>query len=577
MSTDTTSIETPAIGSDNRAIYSPTMSADEAYKAYQDSGDLPGYQQWAQQASSNPATATPPQVVNNPNPQPATLASLAADQKRNPNNKLLNPTTPVPAAPPVAAPVAALPAAKPVAPKAATGSAGSNPYRTELKEDEGIRADQAKNLQTYADSLQANKELLLGKDVVIPSTTPGVPDQVVHSGGAIDEGIKQTKVAQANDWAAQSQIEAISRKAESEANLRGIEIDKQAAEQRAADAHPQNWYQKAGTAKSIGAAIAIGAGAFAAAMPHTNTKQNFALDIINKAVDDDAAQSKLKSEDAWKAIQFNVSEDHRKYVKDQFVLNRMNEAKLTNWNHAMAQIADARQATNDKVAASNLDQLSLQVKEKINDLQMQNAAQRRDVGVKEMAAGVAGAARVQEIRTFRDQRTQDYISKFQMSPEQAQQMAENDTSRKYGGPSTQAASTDITPTRAQALKGTAGAEFGQGLSELQPLYDEVAKNNPLFGITPNSNDSNAVRTRDQLNARIIAAWHAASPGIRSPELIKETTKPFLITSLDNKETIAKKQVAFTKALNDQHMLQGKPTPTTNVPDEASGITPVESE
>lgn len=175
------------------------------------------------------------------------------------------------------------------------------------------------------------------------------------------------------------------------ADQRAQSRQQQMAELRAAHVDPNHWFKERGTVGSILAAISVAAGAFAAAVPHTGSNQNFALGIINKSIEQDIDAQKDDIENKWKALNFQGSEDDKAYAHDQFVYNQKLQAHQKGLDHANALVGQIRTSTNNQVAISELDKLGTDIQRKEIELRGKDSEQMYNVK-KEIEAKAAAAA-----------------------------------------------------------------------------------------------------------------------------------------------------------------------------------------
>ena len=186
------------------------------------------------------------------------------------------------------------------------------------------------------------------------------------------------------------------------ADQRSKQLDQQAGEVRAMKVDPNHWFKEAGTAGSILAALSIGAGAFAAAMPGTTNHENAALTIIGKAIDRDVAAQESNINSAWKGLNFQGDQDEKDYVRGEHKINAMQEAKATDYNHAIALATNIRNSTNNQVAIKGLDNTILGLKGQVVDLQKDQELRMATVLQKQLSASAAAAAYARGLPTSKE-------------------------------------------------------------------------------------------------------------------------------------------------------------------------------
>lgn len=269
----------------------------------------------------------------------------------------------------------ASPPAKP-SPAPSAGQAGSKPAgpsleRQFLADEDRIREERSRILAGQEESVRKQQDIL--------RTGEGLATDMLKQAG-IDDAIHEAELNQ------------LQSKALHDANTRDIEIQRQAELLRKEKVDPKHWYKETGTAGSILAAIAIGAGAFAAAMPHTGSHENHALSIINKAIDRDIAAQQDDLDRKWKDLNWQGQESDKQFVRDNWMVNQKNELKRTAYSNALAMVAQVRTSTNNQVAAQQLDGLATELAQKREDLKEESAKQRFSVSVLERQQQAAAAA-----------------------------------------------------------------------------------------------------------------------------------------------------------------------------------------
>lgn len=428
----------------------------------------------------------------------------------------------------------AVPGAKPSTPKVTPKS----PERIELETDEGIRKEKAQNLTSQQDTLARQRELLqVGEQAA----------QAAQAKANSDYDIKQIE------------NEQLGQVVDQQMKARQAAQDQEAAQVRAAKVDPRHWFKEKGTAGSILAAISMAAGAFAAAMPHTGSHENFALNIINKAVDQDIDAQKEDIANKWKSLNYKGDENQKAYVRDQYMMNQKRELAIKGYDHALALVGQQRATTNNDVAALDLDKLSQGIQDKKLDLQMEQAAHAKTVAVGERAraaaAGVSNPNSAANLEKAYNLYVTDAMKEQQKNPKAGAILSKEDWFKTRQG------------SGAPARAAESGKEVEEGLASLGKKYDAVSANNPVFSVLPNSPDAMAVRQREQLNSDIIATVHAASRGLRDPHIIEQTTKPFLITPYDNAASVAQKKAALAQFVIEHKKTDAKDAPS--LPEETS--------
>lgn len=280
-----------------------------------------------------------------------------------------------------------LPQPKPVAPQI-------SPQRQAFNEEDVVRQHRQETLNAQEESVRKQQEILRQGETLAQD---------------------QLKKANMADLFSAQQIKDLNQSAMKNAQIRDQELDKQAQIMYNSKVDPEHWFKEKGTAGSILAAIAIGAGAFAAAMPHTGNHENQALGIINQAIDRDVEAQKELLDRRWKMLNFQGSENEKKFVKDQWMINQMNEARRMDMNSAMQLVAQTRMSTNNQSAIQGMDAIAAGIQQQKDDLKVESIRQRLQVSLQEHAAAAAAA----NANPFSVQNTQKAYMKYRADAEKA--------------------------------------------------------------------------------------------------------------------------------------------------------------
>lgn len=212
---------------------------------------------------------------------------------------------------------------------------------------------------------------------------------ILKSGQETADKMRQTN--ELEQQLKQLEIDRTQRHMKQDADERDRQLEQQYQDVRNQKVDPNHWFKKNGTAGNILAAIAIGAGAFAAAMPHTTNHENQALGIINDAVNRDVDAQRGEIEQKWKDLNWKGDKNDKAYVRDQFTLNKMNEAKLQTLSHANALIDERLRSTNNSSAIAGMQGLKTQVQLERSKVIDDMAQHRLQVALKERAQAAAAA------------------------------------------------------------------------------------------------------------------------------------------------------------------------------------------
>lgn len=131
--------------------------------------------------------------------------------------------------------------------------------------------------------------------------------------------------------------------------------------------------------RKIGAAIAVALGSFGASLSHG---PNYALSIINKAIDDD-----VSAQQANLAKTRDVAHDKQAKLeglqnKDEHLLDKATQYKMQAYADARQNIADMANSTTDQEKKAKLDQLSAGLDTQAAQVGHQYAVERADLGIK---------------------------------------------------------------------------------------------------------------------------------------------------------------------------------------------------
>ena len=277
---------------------------------------------------------------------------------------------------------------------AASGGVRTGP--APLSIDEQWLVDSGKVSQSDIDIWHAQgktsdeiEDIYLGKRMPTTNAGPGAENAGARYGGVIERTAELEKIRQAQDEASAAQIQLQSQHALNDATESASKRVAEAQELRNEKPDPQHWFKERGTAGSILAAIAMGAGAFGAAITHS---PNFAMDIINKSIDRDIDAQTADLDNKWKALNFKGSEDDKKFVKEQWMINQKNNARLVAWDHATALIDQTWINAGAQAKAVGYQAMKTEAELHVNAIKQGMIDQRHLVLVKEAAAKAAAGA-----------------------------------------------------------------------------------------------------------------------------------------------------------------------------------------
>ena len=292
---------------------------------------------------------------------------------------------PAPALPgaPVSAPVVVRPpsGAPDSSPKARStmgggGGGSSGPKKLDathqyLQDSTGIMNQENANLDAQAQALQGTQDYIHRRE---------------------DQAYDMGKKAEIDRFSAGITERTLWQKAQYYAHQKQIADEKELQLLRQEKPDPNHWFKEKGTAGSILAAISIGAGAFAAAMPHTNNNQNQAMKIIGDAIDRDVDAQKDDMEKRWKLLNISVESHDKEYVHQMWQHNQRLEAINADYDHAMGLVSQYRLQTSNEIQGKQLDNILAGLSQKKLDNQQKIAELRYQVGLKDEAAARAAQA-----------------------------------------------------------------------------------------------------------------------------------------------------------------------------------------
>lgn len=348
---------------------------------------------------------------------------------------------------------------------------------------------------------------------------------------------------------------------------------------------PGAFYKKIGTGGSILAAISIGLGALGAGMPHTTNHTNYALDIINKAVENDIASQRANLDNEWKVYSAKSGLSKDKFAMDNWKIEQMSKERETQWKVVKQQTLNAMAATDSETAKAEGAKLVAQTDQRINEIQKTAFDHRMTTAGKIAAQGAAAAAKAQGVRDWISNRVVERQKEFNESPAQAFAHAQEEANLKYKGVAP--TSTDVSQTRAEKIsadksggkgKEDRGVALNDAIKSITASYDNAVKTNPGIlqtNVTANlqripevgaagqaitgdektgSNARLQVNGREQFNSELFTTAHKFL-SIRAPDAIKEEIQPFQITQYDNAATIHQKRDNFAIWLRDQAAIE----------------------
>jgi hypothetical protein len=430
---------------------------------------------------------------------------------------------------------------------------------------------------------------LAAEDKALLDERLGINEDKMRTGQAIQgaymEGAEDHQNAlrtmDAENKKLETEEEAAFQKLQADQEARHQEVLKTAAQARAMHVDPQHWFKEKGTAGSILAALAMGAGAFAANMPHSGGK-NVAQDILNQAIDRDARAQEKDIEQAWKDVDFQGHEADKAFAADQFKLHNMRMARIGKRDHAMNMIEQQKGLTEDKVKILNLNNMQADLQKANNDenqkdLEARKAAWARDQQAARQAAAAAEAERKNRLKFARDYAAKNMESgKFEMSDEaKAAGMSREEALFRQGlalhdGDSSNAGFGRIVNPEQAGKTGKddetvrATNEFNSQIDDLRksPIITDTGLGTSLLSKLPQrlAPDSNRQQTElDAINTRMLQAVGKVAKdadGKPNKEMIERIEHTYGINLGDSPEQKAAKLTAVQDIYNSLARQQG---------------------
>lgn len=330
------------------------------------------------------------------------------------------------------------------------------------------------------------------------------------------------KKAGFTDQANQAELRTAERDANAAANTSQIERERKREILRGQHMDPNKWFKDQGTAGSLLAAIAVGAGAFGAAMPHSNGK-NTAMDIINQAVGRDVDAQQADLDQQWKDLDYQGTEDEKRGVRDQFMIARKRQAAEDVHSHANALIAQHMQGVTDQDKITALADLKDQNSQNLADLAKEDAKQRYGVAMQERAqAGAAASAQALKDREM-EHRYGAYVDDWHKGKQDAPLLDKVSWLRHALG------------SGAEARAGKADAA-----SAIQPKSTEWDPTRSIQGT------EGFKRRNDQEAHNSLVLTQAHKNGIRDPDKARQVMSAYVINAGDSQATIDMKLAAFNR-------------------------------
>lgn len=275
-------------------------------------------------------------------------------------------------------------AAKPVLPSATTPSA---PARPRPGSGGAIGANPMTGLLNQADTArqeQINSRLVSNgilDDADKASSDRVLGQQLAHQ-SFIDD---QTRIA--------AERKAIEDKAQSSADMRDKEIRAQIKDLQAKGIDPERMWNNAGTGTKILAALSMAGGAFGSAVPHTGGKgRNYAMELINGAIDKDIAAQKVNYDKKWDALTTDQNLNKSEHDRNMFVADQKQREELTARYKLDAQLSSYDSEFNNATFRQKSQEIREGNQDKIDQLKIQGVQDRMTVLQRQQAAQAQAAA-----------------------------------------------------------------------------------------------------------------------------------------------------------------------------------------
>lgn len=455
-----------------------------------------------------------------------------------------------------------VPGAKPVLATTGVAATGQNAAKPLSPERENLLAHTNSN-DRVIDSLNAD------------ANTAKTQQEQLQLG--LDTAAKEKTIREANFGLDKMSLDLARYQSDQDSKERSRVQDQTYQEQRQKKVDPQHWFKERGTVGTILAAISVGAGAFAAGMPHNGSKQNFALDIIDKAIGRDIDAQKDNIEEGWKSLNYQGHENEKAYTRNQFALQQKTDLMYKDYDHAGAMIADTIASSKDQAAITGLTGVYESIMRKKEDLVKDTADRMYQTRVFERNQAAAGGSPLSAANLEKEfgKYVQGALTTQAANPKAPGPLSREDwfKARIHGGSAGGAGGGKEAPEEVSFNKGVAGVKAAGELASKTTSGDWFLSHLPSI-IAPDSNM--AQDNSDKYNEGMLSASLRLLGDRVPPESIKEQTKAFQIHP-GMADAVKKNRIeGYANFLRTNRAigLGAKKGGTETTPDVVEGATPV---
>lgn len=208
----------------------------------------------------------------------------------------------------------------------------------------------------------------------------------------------EAQMAQALDYARQDREAAFLRDqaARQKVNDAMEERDKkiQAEIDAVKDIDPKHWWKEAGVGGSIIAALSMGLGALGSGLSgiHGNATPNYAMQIIDGAINRDMQAQQANLEKQWNKIAKEQGLSKDKYARDQWMLEQQSQDAEKKYNLVLNQLDSLAHQSKSEVVLKNADILNAQIEQRLIAIQQKTQDRMYAVAQEDERKAAAAAA-----------------------------------------------------------------------------------------------------------------------------------------------------------------------------------------
>lgn len=208
----------------------------------------------------------------------------------------------------------------------------------------------------------------------------------------------EAQMAQALDYARQDREAAFLRDqaARQKVNDAMEERDKkiQAEIDAVKDIDPRHWFKEAGVGGSILAALSMGLGALGSGLSgiHGSATPNYAMQIIDNAINRDMQAQKDNLETQWNKIAKEQGLSNNKYARDQWIVEQQSQDAEKKYNLVLNQLDSLAHQSKSEVVVKNAEILNAQIEQRLIAIQQKTQDRMYAVAQEDERKAAAAAA-----------------------------------------------------------------------------------------------------------------------------------------------------------------------------------------